>query len=139
MASERPRWSMTLQNESVRRWKASFMDLPEGHRPLFLRLTGCAPPAVLGDSVASQLAFRRIEDMFQQARSKQKLFALIDAAEQVTQEMTQPKEAASGSLRPAVDLRFLRTWDEAALRSWCDRLEVLCAPHDILPRLKLYA
>lgn len=147
---ERPQWSLSVLNESVRTWRAAFMDLPESHRPLFLRLTGCAPPAVLGESVGSQLSFRRLQDMFEQARTAKKLYALIDAAEQVTAELVgepngeQGDEPAgeSGSSspesRPALSRRFSRTWDEASLRAWCDRLEMLCEPHGIVPRLRVY-
>ena len=148
---ERPQWSLSVLNESVRTWRAAFMDLPESHRPLFLRLTGCAPPAVLGESVGSQLSFRRLQDMFEQARTAKKLYALIDAAEQVTAEQlgepaeqeTTEQERESGSpsspeSRPALSRRFSRTWDEASLRAWCDRLEVLCEPHGIVPRLRVY-
>jgi uncharacterized metal-binding protein len=135
-----PRWRIPVRNDAIAQWKASFMDLPESQRPLFLRLTGCAPPAVLGDSIASQLAFRRMNDMFQQARGKQKLFALIDAAERATEEMTSGSVDAGSPhcIRPGLDARFMRTWDEAALREWCDRIETHCAPHGVLPSLRMY-
>jgi hypothetical protein len=76
---DRPRWSLVVDNESVRRVRAMFRDLPESQQSGFLELTAAIPPVLLGCSSAGKLAFMRFEDVMMH-RGAVPLASLAEAA-----------------------------------------------------------
>jgi hypothetical protein len=129
----RPVWNLVLNNNNFREWRSLFDKLAESDRPFMLRVTASAPSAILGDVTASQLAFRRLQDLFAQAGKASKLHALADAAEQATREL-ETLEDGMGSPDPLA--RFSQT--SATLKAWSDRVEELVGMQGVVPTLRVF-
>lgn len=134
---DRPRWSLVVDNESVRRVRAMFRDLPESQQSGFLELTAAIPPVLLGCSSAGKLAFMRFEDVMMH-RGAVPLASLAEAARRACGE-----EVSLASSQPAKDdccplsARLGREWSDAAVRAWSDRFEELSCELGAKPSMRV--
>jgi hypothetical protein len=134
-----PRWSLVLDNESVRKLRALYMDLPESQRGAYLALTAALPPPILGDSSSSKLAFMRFEDILMQRKQVPlaELARAARAADTAAEAAGTAAEAAAEAACP-LSARLGRCWTDAELKAWGDRFEAGCRALGVEPRLRMY-
>lgn len=135
-----PRWSLVLDNESVRKLRAMYMDLPESQRDGYLALTAAVPPPILGDSSSSKLAFMRLADILMHRRQVP-LADVARAAAVASAAAETGAETGAETETPACPLsaRLGRSWTDAELKAWCDRFEAGCRALGVEPQLRVYA